>query len=73
MAVASTSARTIAICDQPTSVMASPSSSEFSESSEFFGVDQRVQEVDSEADSDDQADDGLGHCDSPYNLSQAWA
>jgi hypothetical protein len=53
--------------------MASPSSSEFSESSEFFGVDQRVQEVDSEADSDDQADDGLGHCDSPYNLSQAWA
>jgi hypothetical protein len=53
--------------------MASPSSSEFSERSEFFGVDQRVQEVDPEAESDDQADDWLGHGVSPYNRSQAAA
>jgi hypothetical protein len=35
--------------------MASPSISE------FLGMDQRVQQVDAEADSNDQADDGFGH------------
>jgi hypothetical protein len=29
--------------------------------SEFFRVDQRVEQVDAEADSDDQSDDGLDH------------
>jgi hypothetical protein len=42
--------------------MASPSGSFIYErGSEFLGMDQRVQEVDAEADSDDQSDDGLDH------------
>jgi hypothetical protein len=55
--------------------MASPSSSKIFEnrSSEFLGANQRVEKVDSQADSDDQADDGLRHGDSPYNRSQATA
>jgi hypothetical protein len=36
-------------------------------------MDQRVQEIDSEADSDDQPDDGLDHVRSPYKRSQATA
>ena len=58
MAVASTSARTIAICDQPTIVMASPSGLK---RSEFLGMDQRVKQIGAEAEADDQADDGFDH------------
>jgi hypothetical protein len=36
-------------------------------------MDQRVQEIEAEADPDDQTDDGLGHGVSPYNRLQASA
>ena len=50
-----TRASTSAICAQPTSVIASPLYSE------FFGMDQCVEEVQAEPDGDDQSDDRLTH------------
>jgi hypothetical protein len=61
MAAASTSARIIAICDQPTNVMMFSSRTKAAPLSEFFGVNERVEQIDAETDADQQADDGFGH------------
>ena len=52
---ATTAASTSTICDQPTSVIATSSKSE------FFGTDQGVEEIEAEQHGHDQSDDGLAH------------